>query len=119
MRICRLLFAVCAVLLVWSGPVNAQERTFGGYDCTDDCLGHAIGYRWAEAKQFTDSSECPAGNSSSFHEGCLAYTEDPDRGADEDDDGNPIDGSAVEEWLAGAPWLQSELRGLMKQPFAR
>jgi hypothetical protein len=90
MRNHRLLFAACTVLLAWSGPVNAQDRSFGGYECTDDCKAHAAGYRWAEKKQITESSECPLG-SNSFHEGCLAYTEDPYRGADEDDDGNSID----------------------------
>jgi len=27
----------------------------------------------------------------SFYEGCLVYVDDPDRGADEDDDGEEID----------------------------
>jgi hypothetical protein len=87
------LVAICAVLLAWSGPAGAQDRTFGGYDCPDDCSGHAAGYRWAETKQIAEGSECPLGDSYSFHEGCLAYTEDPDRGSEIDDDGNPI-----EEW---------------------
>ena len=85
------LFLACGFLLSWSGPIHALDRTFGGYDCTDDCSGHAAGYRWAERKQVTDSSACPLGGSNSFHEGCLAYTEDRYRGADEDDDGNSVD----------------------------
>jgi hypothetical protein len=70
MRNYLLLFAVCIVLL----------------GCTDDRSGHAIGYRWADKKQITESSECPLGNSDS--EGCL----DRYRRADQDDDGKPIDG---------------------------
>jgi hypothetical protein len=70
----------------------AQAREFGGYDCSDDCSGHAAGYRWAEAHSITDESECPhRGGASSFYEGCLVYVEDPNRGADEDDDGDDID----------------------------
>lgn len=70
------------------GEARCQE--FGGYDCTDDCSGHKAGYEWAEQNAVTDASEC-SGNSQSFVEGCQAYTEDPNRGADEDDDGNEID----------------------------
>jgi hypothetical protein len=88
------LFAACAIVLAWSGPASAHDRTFGGYECSDDCAGHAAGYRWAEKKQITESSECPLGDSYSFLEGCLAYTENPDRGAEQDDEGNPI-----EEWI--------------------
>ena len=64
---------------------GATAREFGGYDCS----GHAAGYRWAEARSITD---CPLrGRALSFYEGCLVYVEDPDRGADEDDDGDNID----------------------------
>jgi hypothetical protein len=49
-------------------------------------------YRWAEANGITDEPSCPLrGGAISFYEGCLVYVEDPDRGADEDDDGNDID----------------------------
>jgi len=91
------LFAACTLLQAWSGAVDAQDRAFSGYYCSEGCSSHANGYRWAEQKQITDSSECPLGDpnalddSISFHEGCLAYSEDPGRGADEDDDGNPIE----------------------------
>ena len=79
------------LFLTLAGPALAQGlRTFGGYDCTIDCSGHAAGYRWAEDQDVHDESDCPLGNSNSFYEGCLAYTEDPSRGADEDDDGRPI-----------------------------
>jgi hypothetical protein len=76
-----------------SSPVavaNAQDRTFGGYECTDDCEGHSAGFKWAERKGIDDSGDCPFGNSKSFHEGCLAYTENPDHEPNEDDDGNPV-----------------------------
>jgi hypothetical protein len=85
------LFAACTALLGWSGPVNAQDLSFGGYECTDDCAGHAAGYQWAGKKQITESSECPLGNSDSFYEGCFAYMEDRYRRADQDDEGKPID----------------------------
>ena len=71
-------------------PSVAQDRTFGGYACSDDCSSHAAGYLWAEAHGVTDPNNCPSSNSESFYEGCLAYTDDPTRGADEDDDGDPI-----------------------------
>ena len=69
----------------------AQDRTFGGYDCADDCAGHKAGYDWAESNGIADPNDCPTGNSQSFYEGCIVYTEDPGRGSDEDDDGDPID----------------------------
>ena len=70
---------------------DASSRDFGGYECTDDCSGHAAGYRWAERHNITNESDCPLnGNATSFYEGCLAYVEDPYRGADEDDDGDDI-----------------------------
>lgn len=81
-----------ALGLFLSLPAKASANEFGGYECTDDCSGHAAGYRWAEAHDIADESNCPLrGNATSFYEGCLAYVEDPMRGADEDDDGNPID----------------------------
>jgi hypothetical protein len=48
----------------------------------------------AEKWQITDGSEC-LWAADSFHEECLADTEDPDRGADEDDD--PVD-EPIDEW---------------------
>lgn len=83
-----------ALLFLFSAasPTIASDRQFGGYDCTQDCSGHAAGYRWAERKGITDASECPLrGGATSFYEGCLAYTEDPARGADEDDDEEEIE----------------------------
>ncbi|MFZ0623243.1 MAG: hypothetical protein WAM76_14735 [Pseudolabrys sp.] len=70
---------------------DASANEFGGYECTDDCSGHAAGYRWAEAHNITDESNCSLnGNATSFYEGCLVYVDDPYRGADEDDEGNPL-----------------------------
>jgi hypothetical protein len=71
-------------------PTQAQDRTFGGYECTDDCSGHKAGYEWAENNQIKDERLC-TGSSMSFIEGCRVYVEDPYRGADTDDDGNDID----------------------------
>jgi hypothetical protein len=75
---------------------SAQTATFGGYECTIDCSGHKAGYEWAEAKDIVSETECEAivlraPNRTSFYEGCLAYVEDPARGADEDDGGDEIE----------------------------
>lgn len=86
----RTALALCALLFVVL-PVPADARTFGGYLCTVDCSGHAAGYLWAEQKNIDDEARCPSGPSQSFNEGCLAYVQDTNRGADEDDDGEPID----------------------------
>jgi hypothetical protein len=86
------LAALSALFSVASAtPAAAQDRTFGGYECTDDCAGHKAGYDWAEANGITDPNDCTMGNSQSFYEGCVVYTEDPSRVSDEDDDGEPID----------------------------
>ena len=69
---------------------NSLAQSFGGNDCIEDCEGHAAGYRWAEENNIADETDCN-GNSQSFNEGCQTYLEDPDRGADEDDDGNLIE----------------------------
>jgi hypothetical protein len=84
----------CAV--VWLAITPAAARTFSGYECTVDCSGHKAGYEWAEARAIVNESECErilrrSPNRISFYEGCLAYVEDPDRGSDEDDDGEDID----------------------------
>jgi hypothetical protein len=68
----------------------AQAQTFGGFDCTEDCSGHAAGYKWADQHGIDSEYDCPEGNSQSFHEGCIAYTRDPNQGADEDDQGNSL-----------------------------
>ena len=54
---------------------NFPDRTFGGYDCTDDCSGHEAGYEWAEDKDINDIDDC-GGNSNSFIEGCWAYVDE-------------------------------------------
>jgi hypothetical protein len=76
-----------AAMFAWT----ASAATFGGYECTEDCSGHAAGYKWAEEKGLEDPDSCPTGHGNSFYEGCLAHSEDPSRGADEDDDGNQLD----------------------------
>jgi hypothetical protein len=82
---------VVAVWLCFSSNTTVA-REFGGYECTDDCSGHAAGYRWAEDHAIDDEDGCPLnGARYSFWEGCKAYVEDPSRGADEDDDGEEIE----------------------------
>ncbi|MFK8250218.1 hypothetical protein [Ancylobacter terrae] len=72
-------------------PVGFLEetRTFGGYECTNDCTGHAAGYRWA-AENPHRLDECGRGGPS-FFEGCRVYTDEPYRGAEEDDQGEVIE----------------------------
>ena len=85
---------VCLVSMAFAPMALTNDtgtRTFGGYECTEDCSGHAAGYRWAEDKGITDEADC-SGDSQSFIEGCLVYLQDPARGADADDDGEPIEG---------------------------
>ena len=67
------MLAVGAAAAVTFSPSKAQERTFGGYECTEDCSGHKAGYEWAEEHNITDESDC-GGNSQSFIEGCQTYT---------------------------------------------
>ena len=81
---------VCVSLELGTRTAFAQERTFGGFDCTEDCSGHKAGYDWAEEKNIAEESDC-GGNSQSFIEGCQAYVQDPSRGSDSDDEGNPIE----------------------------
>jgi len=80
-----------AIAIVLCTSVSAWGRTFGGFACTDDCSGHAAGDRWAEEHDIDEEDLRPAGNSLSFHEGCIVYVREPTRGAYEDDDGEPID----------------------------
>ena len=85
----RVLVLVIAVLVVGCSPVWA--RTFAGYECPDnDCSEHAVGFRWAQQNEITGSADCPSAKSTSFQEGCRAYVDDPDRAADVDDEGKPI-----------------------------
>src|SRR6266566_5573379 len=90
MRACILISALITLALALTAPAVAQYRTFGGFDCTVDCSGHSAGYKWAEKKDITDEADCPYGNSQSFHEGCIAYTQDEARVANEDDDGRMV-----------------------------
>lgn len=69
-------------------PASPQDRTFGDFDCTDDCSGHSAGYKWADKHSIDNEDDCPAGNSQSFHEGCIAYSRDPYNDPDADDQGN-------------------------------
>ena len=90
---------LCLTRLIFLTAINSNSvaaREFGGYECTLDCSGHKAGYEWAEAEGVTRVSQCNSmlrryPNRRSFYEGCLVYLEDPDRGADEDDDGDEIE----------------------------
>jgi hypothetical protein len=79
-----------APAVVFTSPALAQDRTFGGFDCTVDCSGHSAGYKWAERKGITDEANCPDGNSQSFHEAGVAYTQGQVADPDEDDDGGAV-----------------------------
>lgn len=83
---------MAAVLAMAIAPALADGggKTFGGYPCADECQGHAAGYRWAERRDITRRRDCPRDRSNAFYEGCRAYVADPDRGADDDDEGEPI-----------------------------
>jgi threonine dehydrogenase-like Zn-dependent dehydrogenase len=79
------------VTFISTEPAIAQ-RTYGGFDCTIDCSGHAAGYQWAERNGITDEADCPLPNNSpSFQEGCVAYTQDNARAdPNADDDGDVV-----------------------------
>jgi hypothetical protein len=99
MRLTRSMFlaVITGVFIICMFNVSeSTAQTFGGDECTDDCSGHKAGYEWAEKRNITDPSTCESilsrsPNSTSFSEGCKTFTEDPSRGADEDDDGKEID----------------------------
>jgi hypothetical protein len=88
MALHRFLATLLALALI--GPANLAAQEFHGYPCTQDCSGHEAGYEWAEQNVIDDIDNC-GGNSQSFIEGCQAYVEDPSRGSDFDDEGNPIE----------------------------
>src|SRR5215470_1239971 len=69
------------VAFVCCSAGQASARTFGGYDCTDDCVSHAAGYLWAEEREVESIDGCPENRSEAFYEGCLTYVDDPERGA--------------------------------------
>jgi hypothetical protein len=92
---CKGFAALVAATFMFTS-MSAEARTFGDYECTDDCSGHKAGYEWAEVRNTTNEARCEAilrrwPNRNSYYEGCLVYVEDPTRGADEDDDGDEID----------------------------
>lgn len=91
------LSATTSIVIIYAFCVQqSAARTFGDNECTVDCSGHKAGYEWAEAQEITDPVKCANilrrwPNRTSFYEGCVTYTEDPSRGADEDDDGQEIE----------------------------
>src|SRR5262245_14337078 len=85
------IFLVAGVLAFgFCAPSHASARTFGGYDCTDGCVGHAAGDLWAEQHAMETMDDCAENRSEAFYEGCLTYVDDPERDADFDDDGRAI-----------------------------
>lgn len=86
-RICVLVLAIF-LTLAFIHVARSQGRSFGDFDCTDDCSGHSAGYKWADRHDIDNEDDCPDGNSQSFHEGCIAHARNPYRGAEEDDEGS-------------------------------
>src|SRR5258706_3565733 len=105
MRI-KLLFLMIA-LGATIGAQQSKASTFGGYECTNDCSGHAAGYKWAEEHSIAGEEVCPAGDSESFHEGCIVYNQDPFPGASEDDDGNSVQSLMRGRSIAGPRFWQA------------
>ncbi len=108
MRI-KLLFLMIA-LGATIGAQQSKASTFGGYECTNDCSGHAAGYKWAEEHSIAGEEVCPAGDSESFHEGCIVYNQDPYRGASEVDDGNSVQSLMRGRSIAGPRFWQAGAR---------
>lgn len=75
--------ALASSFLSLSVPAAAgTDRTFGGYECTDDCSGHKAGYEWAELQGITSPTLCEDmlakyPSLTSFSEGCLIYVSAP------------------------------------------
>jgi hypothetical protein len=84
-----LVVAFASLAVSAASPARSQDRTFNGVDCVR-CSGYSAGYKWAERKGVTDEDDCPGGDSQSFHEGCVAYTQGQVADPDEDDDGDAV-----------------------------
>lgn len=54
---------------------SEYQENHGSEDCTDDCSGHEAGYEYAEENDICDT-EYSDGNSDSFNEGVIAWSED-------------------------------------------
>jgi hypothetical protein len=63
--------AICALAYM----AIPQDQTDAGYACADDCSGYEAGYKWAEQHSIDDEDYCAEGDSQSFHDGCIAYTQ--------------------------------------------
>ncbi|MFC7522004.1 hypothetical protein ACFQS6_22470 [Xanthomonas populi] len=83
--------------IIWAALAIPSVSWAQSYDCTMDCSGHEAGYRWGVLHAIDDPNDC-GGNSASFIEGCMAYTQeqqasrnreviDDEECADEDEDG--------------------------------
>lgn len=53
-------------------PKNLSEH---GFDCTQECVRHEAGYKWAEAHSITDNDDC-LGKQKPFEQGCMQYIQD-------------------------------------------
>jgi hypothetical protein len=81
--------ALAAVILLSASNAAASD-SFGGFDCLENCSGQAAGYDWAAVNSIQIRTDCPAGYSMSFQQGCQTYVDDPYRGSDYDDAGGII-----------------------------
>jgi hypothetical protein len=57
-----------------SGAERYEPRSFLGYACEDDCQRHKAGFRWAEQRAVTGSSQCDVLMRPEA-EGCAAFME--------------------------------------------
>jgi len=61
------------------------KPSYNGYTCSDDCSGHEAGYEWAEENDVCDEY-FDGGNSDSFNEGVISYSEENCSSYEESDD---------------------------------
>jgi len=71
-----------------SGSAQARARCRGRYAEARRDL--ALDTNGPEERGIENIDECPENRSEAFYEGCLTYVDDPERGADFDDDGKLI-----------------------------
>lgn len=72
------LFLLAFYFLPFSPPLvagNDDIDEFYDSPCTNDCDSYMDGYRWAESQGISDPDDC-TGNSTSFIDGCIAYTDE-------------------------------------------
>lgn len=84
------LFMKGLILIAAMATTSLGPRTFGGYDCNNDCAQLATGYAWAADNEITLIQSCLSG-SEDFQRGCWSYLANPLRGYTQDDQGGDID----------------------------